>query len=235
MSVPRIPRTTGRVAIPVPTGRTRVSPPAARVPVPAPAPRPTGDAVRRKGEALIVDIRKRKARIAEDFYEIGKALDQLADPRVFGPLGYKTFEDLLTNRKLMSRMQAFKLMLVARTYPKALALKLGVEKAYGLHRYVMATPAEDLAVELARRDARIAGRPISALSLKDLHDATKRAATGIDATRPIPADLRRRAAALQRALRARGARTATVRAQRVGAGVVLQIRIEPGESDVLLP
>lgn len=188
----------------------------------------------RRAEQLIARAKNLKRRIASDFYELGKTLEQLAQPAAYGALGYDSFEDLLVGRKLGSRMQAHKLIEVARTYPKPIALKLGIEKAYTLTRLVEATPARDIAADLARRDVRIAGKPLSKLTHEELREAARRADGGLPTTAPeISPEARRAARSLQRDLRRRGAEGATVRARLDGAKHVLEIRLALEHADVI--
>lgn len=195
---------------------------------PAPVAKPAVQA-----EGLVRDIAKRRARIAEDFYEIGVALEKLSKPKLYKSLGYVSFEKLLQARRVMSRVQAVKLISVAQAYPKKLALRLGVEKGYALIRYTAATPAVDVARILASANALVGGKRVLQLSAKELRDETKRLTSG-----PAPSDedvkaARRSARELQRRLRAKGAKSAKVRAERDGARWKLQIEVDASEADLL--
>lgn len=202
-------------------------------PAVAPAPRPaTGpaDAPGAEAEALLRDIGARRARIADDFYEIGVALERLSRPRLYRALGFATFDDLLKRRRVMSRMQATKLIAVAQAYPKKVALRLGVEKGYALVRHVAATPAPDVALALARSNASIAGKRVHRMTVNELRDATKQVLGGPPASDAETKAARRSARQLQRTLRSRGAKSAKVRAQREGAKWTLQIVVALDEA-----
>lgn len=219
--------------------RPGVSRPRPRPPVRVPTPRlpevevvvPTKVA---QAEDLIADIRERKARIQDDFYEIGVALSTLSARRYYQALGYSSFDDLLRARRLVGRMQALKLMAVAQAYPKKLALDLGVEKGYALIRYTAETPALDVARDLATSNVTIAGQRVREMSATDLREATKRVKAG-----PPPRDedakaARRVARRLQRKLRDEGAKSAKVRAHLEGSKWHLRVDLELTDAGPLL-
>lgn len=191
---------------------------------------------RQRAEGLVVEVQKRRQRIADDYYELGVALRKLSHPRMYRALGYASFEELLDGRRLGSRMQALKLTEVAGAFTKAQALALGVEKAYALVRYVEATPAADVARELAARNARIGDVRISAMSVSELRAATKRARSRgqADLDPAAARRARREATRVQRALRARGLKAAKVRASAHGTRWVLQVEVPVEDADELL-
>ena len=127
---------------------------------------------RRRAEKLVAQIERAKHRIAESFYEIGTALVSLSEPRHYGALGYRSFTALLADRRFLSKATALSLMAVARSFRRSQALALGHAKAFALTRYVDATPVADVAHLLAEADAPIGGKPLSALSVRDLSRAT---------------------------------------------------------------
>ncbi|MBW2461789.1 MAG: hypothetical protein JRH11_09090 [Deltaproteobacteria bacterium] len=185
------------------------------------------------GEALIADIAARRERIAEDFYEIGLNLQKLSRSQVYRAMGYDSFDALLTGRRLMARVQAFKLITVVEAYPKAIALSLGVEVGYALVRFTAATPAPDVARRLAQSNAMIDGKRVKSMTVADLRNATKRVTA---APRPTDADTRHArgiARTLQAMMRRRGAPSATVRAERQGAKWKLRVELDLDEGEVL--
>jgi hypothetical protein len=183
-------------------------------------------AQRTEGEALIADIAKRRARIEEDFYEIGVALAKLARPATLAALGYERFGDLLAARGIMSRVQAVKLITVVEAYPRKLALKLGVEKGYALVRYTATTEAPDVARRLAAANVPIAGKRLHRLTVKELRDETKRLQAGPPPPEEDAKAARREARRLQKALRAKGAPSAKVRAYRDDAEWRLRVELD---------
>lgn len=188
---------------------------------------------RRVGEELIADIAERRKRIAQDFYEIGVSLQRLSQKRVYAGLGFNSFDALLKGRKIMSGVQAMKLIAVTEAYPKALALHLGVEVGYALVRYTAATPAADVAMRLASSNAIIGGKRINEMTVAHLRNETKRLTA---APRPSDAETRHArglARTLQRILRRKGAPSAVVRAERTGGKWKLQVEVDLDEGEVL--
>lgn len=217
----------------VPKPKTTRPKPASVVARVSPA-RVTPKTVAIEAEGLIRDIATRRARIANDFFEIGVALSRLSTRPLYTSLGYASFDELLQKRRVMTRMQASKLIAVSQAYPKQQALSLGVEKAYALVRYAAATPAPDLARSLATADARIAGKPLRDLTVKQLRDATK---TLHGVMPPNDHDLeeaRATARKLQKKLRAEGASSAKVRAHREGIALHLRIDMDVKDASALL-
>jgi hypothetical protein len=130
---------------------------------------------KRRGTALLALIARRKDRITEDFYDIGEALRELLDSKLYAAMGYASFEAMLEARKLMSSTQAFKLVRLVESIPRDEALRLGQEKAYALVTYTAATPEEDVPAALVRKNAKIDGKPLLELSKRELQDAAKAA------------------------------------------------------------
>ncbi len=158
---------------------------------------------RLEAEALIADVLRRKARIEREFYAIGLALRKLAEPRLYGAVGYRSFEELLRARKIFGRTYAFKLMEVSRLIDRDDAMKLGAEKAYEVIRYVAATPEDDVARNLAKTDAVIGEKRVSDLSVRELKDQTREliARTRKKQRDPAEREARRIAREAQAALR----------------------------------
>ncbi len=179
--------------------------------------RPTVAKNKKKAERLIAQIQKRQARIAEDFYQMGVALEALSRPALYQAAGHKSFKELLSARRLLKPTTAYKLIAVVDHYSKAQAQQIGIEKAYALTRFVAATPAADLAAVLVRENPLIGRIPLDRISVRDLNLATarvRRAATK-PTKDPEAKAARRTARELQRTLRAAGARSAKVRAVRM--------------------
>ena len=73
--------------------------------------------------------------IGANFYKIGQSLRDLQQPATYRALGYTSFHGLLAKRRVMSRVQATKLIAVANALPERIARAHGVEKAYKIVRY----------------------------------------------------------------------------------------------------
>lgn len=201
--------------------------------VPLPGVPSSAPEARRQGEALIADIAARRKRIAEDFYEIGLDLQRLSQKRIYHALGYDNFDALLKGRRLMSRIQAHKLVAVVDAYPRAVALRLGVEKGYALVRYTAVTPAADVALRLARANARIGGKRLNGMTLADLRNATKELTAAPKPSNTETRNARGLARRLQQMMRRRGAPSAVVRAERRGAQWKLKVEVDLEEGEVL--
>lgn len=148
----------------------------------------------RRATQLLELIARRKARIVEDFYDIGEALKELFHKQLYRALGHRSFETMLEAHDVMSATQARKLIALVERLPRAEALALGQEKAYALVSYTAATPEPDVPVELARADAKIGGKKLSKVSVRELEVAAKQARDRARAAKPKTAAERQRAA-----------------------------------------
>jgi hypothetical protein len=183
---------------------------------------------RARGEALLALVERRKQRIVEDFYDIGLALRELRDDKLYEALGHPSFEALLDAHALMSSSSAKKLIAVVEHVSREQALRLGREKAYALVAYAAATPEADVPEELAARDAEIAGKKVSALSTRELEaaasDARRRAKPPTPKERAAEKARRAAVASLRRfAKRTRlGALEIAVRGNRILVALTLE-------------
>jgi hypothetical protein len=119
----------------------------------------TGEsAASRRGRDLLEVIVRRMQRITEDFYDIGEALREIQDEKLFRALGHATLGEVLKAHELMSRSKAFELIHIVKTVPRNEALTLGAEKAYALARLSAATPALDTPAEIAKDGIVVGGR-----------------------------------------------------------------------------
>lgn len=187
-----------------------------------------GGAAEKRAQALLELIERRKARIAEDFYEIGEALRELQRKKLYLALGHATFGEMLKARGIMGLSQAKKLIGVVAALPRDKALTLGPEKAYALTRYTAATPEVDTPAWLLDQGATIAGKRVEEISVRELTaEAGKVREKAAGPKRRDPEEQRARAAArtAQAALRKRGARGATVEARREKGGYWLRVEV----------
>lgn len=168
-------------------------------------------------DALVALIEQRMADVVADFWDIGHALAEIVDDKLYLAEGHRTLDAFLKAHKLLSRAQASKLMAVARSMPRAEAVKLGAEKSYALLAFTNATPEDDTPAGLIEADARFEGRTLSAASVRDIeastravrerHSTTKAASPAQKAKAKADAALRR---AITRALKDAGLSGATV-------------------------
>jgi hypothetical protein len=132
-----------------------------------------GDAAKRRAETLLDLIARRKETITEDFYDIGRALRELLQKKLYLALGYRSFEAMLEAREIMGATQARKLIQVVSTVSIETALKLGPEKAFALVQYAEATPEPDTPVSLLEGGAKIGKKAVAAASVREIVEATK--------------------------------------------------------------
>lgn len=192
---------------------------------------------RRRAEGLLDLIARRKDRIAEDFYEIGKALRELQQKKLYLALGHASFSEMLDERKTMSLSSAKKLIEVVSKVPLEQAIALGPEKAYALARYAAATPQLDTPASLLEIGAEIDGKKVAEASLRDLAQAAKKARAK---TKPVRAANPEEAAAAQAGrevsawLRAHRVRGARVDAKRGAKGYRITIDLPVTSSAALV-
>lgn len=134
-----------------------------------------GGASVRRAEELLALIARRKARILEDFYDLGSALKELLDKKLYAALGYASFDELLAKREVLGRTQAYKLIAVVRELPRARAVDIGQERAYALVTVAAATPEADTAGSILTTGVKVRGKTkdVSKLSKRDLEEVAK--------------------------------------------------------------
>lgn len=172
--------------------------------VSAQATKPLARQVARAGELLAV-IARRMQRIEEDFFDIGVALKELKDKKLFVALGDATFDAMLAKRIPIGRSQAYKLIAIADRVTRDEAIQLGEEKAYAIARLVAVTPDADTVASVLDKGVRVGTRERSAkaMSRREI-DAVKRSIVK-RSRKPDPAerDAKREARAVQARLRQR--------------------------------
>jgi hypothetical protein len=161
---------------------------------------------RARAEALLDLIARRVARIKEDFYELGAALKELRDEKLYAALGYRTFDDLLAKRRPIGRSQAYKLIALVENVSREQALELGEEKAYALARLAKATPTADTVDSLLDRGIEIGAshQRVKAMSVREIEKTRRRVVESHRKPPPEELAAKRAARDLQRALRDRG-------------------------------
>lgn len=136
----------------------------------------TRDVALQRGRArlaeLVGEIRRRGSTVVDAFYDIGAALVEIVDRKLYAAAGHETFEDFLEAEELMSPRQAGKLVAIARKVPRPRALALGTERAYALLGYAEAT--SDARV-LRAADATLGGRPVAEVTVREIAEATRAA------------------------------------------------------------
>lgn len=187
-----------------------------------------------RGRDEIAFIRDKQTQIVASFYDIGAALDRLAEPGVAEAVGYKGIAELVEAELGMSAAKARDLMSIARFVRREDALRWGQEKSAALVELAQATAAADSPATLAkkRKLALGSGRvlDVEAANAVAIKEAAKEARAARDGgkrpTRGVSTTPEERAAArrLERALHEAGEAQARVTAvARAGSGADLRI------------
>lgn len=190
-------------------------------------------AAARRAEELLSLIARRKERIAEDFYDIGAALQEIERKKLYVALGFPSFAALLEKRAVMSERTARKLIEIVEAVPRARALELGSEKAYALARLAAATPELDDVDDLLSKGVRVRGKKQSVAKL-----SSEKIAEVARAVRPKKRGDGERAAdetarSVQATLRAKGARHLSAEAFRHGSEWSIRIEVPLDEVALL--
>ncbi len=152
-------------------------------------------------DELVALIRRRMTEIVEAFYDIGEALREIVDKKLYGVGGDGSLKEFLEKRGLMSLAQANRLIAIVRKVPRAQALTLGQTKAYALVSYTAATPEPDSPKGLLEADATVGDKPVSKASARDIDRAAEAARAKRPKT-PAAKAKQKETAALEKGLRA---------------------------------
>jgi len=130
---------------------------------------------RARAESLVRQIETSRAHITRAFYDIGRALREINDKKLFASLGYENLDALLEDRGLMTPQYARRLIEVVRSFDAEQARRLGPEKAYALARYTARTKLADDPAEYIAEGFPVGGkrRPIDDVTVRDIHTATR--------------------------------------------------------------
>jgi hypothetical protein len=154
-----------------------------------------------RAEALVALIRRRVATIVESFYDIGEALREMLDDKLYGVLGHASLEAFLLETKLIAPRQGEKLIAIVRHVSRATAIAQGQEKSYALLGYTAAS-AEPDTVESVVASGRLGGRAVDDLSVRDVKTETRRLNAAKRAATPAAKARAKADAALAKAVRA---------------------------------
>ncbi|HSO37269.1 MAG TPA: hypothetical protein VLT33_32305 [Labilithrix sp.] len=114
--------------------------------------------IEREAREAIALIKRRKAEIAEAFYDIADALLRLSDPVVLSVLGYKTVHQLADEEVDLSGKQVDELLGIRRRLTREQAIQLGSQRrAKAFIDLADATPERDTPTGLLERGAKGAG------------------------------------------------------------------------------
>jgi hypothetical protein len=179
-----------------------------------------------RAESLIALILRRKQRITEDFFEIGEALREISRKKLFVPIGYESFDELLAKRGLMGPTQARKLIAIVDAYTRDQALALGLEKAFAVITYAAATPAREVPQLVLATG--IGGKSVDALTAREITQRAEkiRAKKGPpENVTPAEREARAAASAWQAALRKGGLRSAIASVHHLHGELVAEVRV----------
>jgi hypothetical protein len=133
-----------------------------------------------RAETLLDLVRDLKGDAKTTFYEMGEALLELLDKKLYAAIGYKSFEAMIEDRDIIGLTQAKKFVEVRRSFDRESALRIGSEKAFALARYcARVRDEEDPRAYLERGFPLINGKRknVDQVSLRDIQLATKLAVT----------------------------------------------------------
>jgi hypothetical protein len=133
---------------------------------------------------LTAGIRRRMTAIVESFYDIGEALREILDRKLYGAAGHVSLQAFLDAEHLMSSRQARKLIAIVRRVPRPAALVLGQERAYALLSYTAATEAPDTVASFITDKTMINGKLATQASLREIQAAARTARAARRARRP---------------------------------------------------
>ena len=105
---------------------------------------------RERADAAIASIREAKAQCDGEYFEIGKALLALAKPSIWRDLYAASSLREFLDDYVMPHSSADRLMTIARSYSKPLALKIGLERSFQLARLAEADDDLDPPAKLWR-------------------------------------------------------------------------------------
>jgi hypothetical protein len=105
-------------------------------------------------------IKRRRAEIADAFYDIGEALVRLKRREVVAAMGCRSFAELCEKHVAISATQAERLIDIAENMTREAAIAVGSTKAASLVALARATPADDTAAQLMAHGVRVHGKKL---------------------------------------------------------------------------
>jgi hypothetical protein len=191
--------------------------------------------LRAEASGLVALVKRKKADIADAFYDMGLALARLSAPAMVSALGRKSFADVCTKDCGISRSTATRLIEITKAMTREEVVGLDQQKALALIELAKATPEDDTAGELAHTErlALPGGESLSprkagareidraAKTIRHAHQKGSR-----PRGRTTTPEERATAAHLQARLHELGVRTAKVDARATRPGQEAHLRIE---------
>lgn len=130
------------------------------------------EAHRKQLAALERLIRRRLVTVVESFYDVGVALREIVEKKLYAAHGHTSLAEYLEATKLLSLTHAEKLIAIVRKVPREEAMAAGQERAYALIALADATPEPDTAAELIAHGT-VAGAPAREASVRAIRAAAK--------------------------------------------------------------
>jgi hypothetical protein len=106
---------------------------------------------------LIALIRQRTDDVAAAFYDIGVALAELSEPRLYTALGYSSFAALVKKELGFSYDKAREMVAVTRGLKRTTAVKLGLWRSAAVLELTEATPEDDTPEQVATGKVTVRG------------------------------------------------------------------------------
>lgn len=189
-----------------------------------------------RARKAIAQIRVLFRKAAGSAWDLGHALAEFLQDKLYTALGYSSFADCLKGEKLISENQAFKLIRVSRRFSRDELATIGsVEKADALIGYTDATEEDDTPAGLMKADPIIGGKRVSKSSSAHLDQEAKVALAKRKQMTPANADRVNRAkgALARQKWVAKQIATLGWKAMRVttkGAKIVVELDVEAIDS-----
>ena len=130
------------------------------------------EARRKKLAALQRLIRRRLATVTESFYDVGVALREILEQKLYAAAGHASLGAYLGATKLLSLTLAEKLIAIVRQVPREDALAAGQERAFAMIALAAATPEADTAAELIAHGT-VDGEPAKTASVRAIRAEAK--------------------------------------------------------------
>lgn len=181
------------------------------------AQKPVPRQAARAAELLAVVVRRMR-RIEEDFFDIGVALKELKDKKLFVALGHRTFDEMISKVVPIGRSQAYKLIAIVERVTRDEAIELGEEKSYAIARLVAVTPESDTVASVLKKGVHIG---------KKQHAAGSMSRREIDALKRLITSRSKKPDAAERNAK-REARAAQARLRRRGIGASIEVAKQKG-------
>jgi hypothetical protein len=185
---------------------------------------------------LVALIRRRMTEVVEGFYDIGEALREILEKKLYAAEGHASMAAFLSAERLFSYRQANKLIAIVRKVPREQALSLGQERAFALVAYTEATPEDDSPASLVAQAAKIGAKPVTEASVREISDATRALRDSERAKRPRTDAQRARAksdAAIEKAVKAALRAGGIARAEVTVTGARIRIELTRAQGEKL--